>query len=322
MSSQETVYKHSGYVRGIKFYPYEFVSNQTDIKTRLILSCGDDMVARIWDFESKQELAVLKGHMDCVMCCQWCIIPSTNIKNDNQRSYVLTGSLDGTFRLWRIFIGNIGSQIQIFSTTIFKYTNAIPGAWINWIDIDWYYPCNYDTLFAFSKKDSTRLDMIRVLTSDDASNIGLRQIIVDENDNVVKHFEQEIIGHSNYVSCAQFYHSSTINDKDYNSNCCFVFSVSEDRTLGVWCLSKDYKVINKQTFSINEFGSYGNFSRGWHITTNKQNDIMAVSHDYGVTVHKIKAILVSPRSINHGRDVPDTKDDQKGLLYFVWCMMR
>ena len=312
LSSQETVYKHLDCVCAMKFYPYEFVTNQNDIKTRLILSCGNDRVARIWDFESKQELAVLRGHKGCVMCCQWCIIPSTNIKNHDQRSYVLTGSLDRSFRLWRIFIGNIDSQIKIFFTTIFKYKNAIRRAQITWIDIDWYYPCNHDTLFAFSKKENTRLDMIQVLASDDAANIGLRQIIIDENDNVVEHFEQKIVGHSDSVGCAQFYHPSTINDKD--NNYCFVFSVSEDRTLGVWCLSKDNMVVNKQTFAINEFGSYGNFSRGWHITTNKQNDFMAVSHDYGVTVHKIKAVSVSSRSINHGCDVYVTKDGHFVIL--------
>ena len=329
IDKQETIYRYLNRARALKFYPHQFIKNEIDYKTCLILSCGDDHVATIWDFQNKEQLAILDGHEHNVKCCQWCIIPisyQNKNKNKQHRTYVLTCSVDCSFRLWKIILatddykyGGDGNEndirgnaqnnmldigIKLDYTMLFEFKNpstrvrAQPR--MNWIDIDWYYPFSYTTIYAISKKDNTRLDIIRLVTCDDSRNIRIGQIIIDENDNILSYSNQKIGDHRNKVTCAHFYHCN-FNDKEYT----FVFSVCQDRSLGIWglkksngiCLSNDDdvctdKVIvcSTQSFPIFEFSSYGNLSRGWHIAINEHDNTIAISHDYGLTLHKINRV--------------------------------
>ena len=169
---------------------------------------------------------------------------------------------------------------------------------IKWLDIDSYYGFNGDTIFAtsctttYDSKNSvnTQLDAIRLSACDVGGNVHILDIIIDDNND--------------FVDCIH----STYKDQSYtkvyfyhNMNQRFIFGSTfgplNILNLGAsrMPITTNHNIIHsKQSIVIREFSTYGQNGRVEHIeiknNTNHSGDdtdIVAVCHNFGVTLYKI-----------------------------------
>lgn len=97
-------------INGLSFSPMD---------TKFV-SCGDDVTVRVWDWQSRTEERVLKGHGLDVKTVQW----------HPRSSVICSGSKDNTVKLWDPRVGNVLSTLFGHRNTVTKVAWNDNGNWL------------------------------------------------------------------------------------------------------------------------------------------------------------------------------------------------
>eukprot|EP00917_Polyrhabdina_sp_WS-2016_P002417 GHVP01005177.1.p1 GENE.GHVP01005177.1~~GHVP01005177.1.p1 ORF type:complete len:1056 (+),score=189.34 GHVP01005177.1:278-3169(+) len=232
MSKLFTLKGHTDYVRSVNFAKNE---------NPWIVSTSDDMTAKIWNFQSRECIATLAGHTNYVMSASFHPI----------KDQVLTGSLDGSFRLWDL------SGLKKVST---KSTEKVE---------------------FFSSNEP---DVLHIL---DANNMGIDYIEFHENKDMIltcgedrtvmlwKYnkdsiwLQETFHGHTDNVMCGKFH----LEDDS-------ILSCGEDGTIRINTYRKKEGVKTGIICERKE--------RFWCISKNNTEDIYAAGHDSGFIVFRLQ----------------------------------
>ena len=219
------------------------------------MSCSDDQTIRIWNWQSRQNVAILTGHSHYVMCAQF------HPKED----LVASASLDQSVRIWDIsgirrkylnptaggnarrpYDDRSLGQIDLFGAAegsvkfIIQHEQGV-----NWVS---FHPTK-NVLYTGSDDKTIR---VWTLSSIQALNY----------DN--------IRGHTSHITCL------LVPSKNPN----LLISTSEDRTLRVWDVSKrGATCIIKHQRDKDRF---------WIIAAHPDQSLFAAGHDSGLIVFKLE----------------------------------
>ncbi|KAJ1569114.1 hypothetical protein HK096_004173 [Nowakowskiella sp. JEL0078] len=77
------------------------------VKSSRVFSCSGDATTRLWDVETQTCLRVFEGHNAPVQCLQFSSEPSCHgsVEPDNLVGTLITGSMDGTVKIWSVKTG-------------------------------------------------------------------------------------------------------------------------------------------------------------------------------------------------------------------------
>lgn len=218
-----------------------------------ILSASDDQTIRIWNWQSRQSIAVLTGHSHYVMCAAF--HPTEDL--------IASASLDQTIRVWDmsnlckkytsphsqsieediVRASSQPAQNDIFGSTdvVLKYNIESHDRGVNWVA---WHPTK--PLLA-SAGDDQAIKITKLLGT--------------------KYWtDGTAYGHSKNVSCVVYHPRQNL-----------LMSVSEDKTLRVWDGAKYTQLL------INEREN----DRYWILVAHPTMSLFATGHDSGVTIFKL-----------------------------------
>eukprot|EP01130_Rhizamoeba_saxonica_P011528 TRINITY_DN478_c0_g2_i2.p1 TRINITY_DN478_c0_g2~~TRINITY_DN478_c0_g2_i2.p1 ORF type:complete len:920 (-),score=220.57 TRINITY_DN478_c0_g2_i2:701-3460(-) len=226
------------YVRSVHFhkeYPW-------------IISASDDQTIRIWNWQSRKQIAILAGHSHYVMCARF--HPTEDL--------VVSASLDTSVRVWDISGLKRGSMVSkrridpdsdplqiandIFGTQYsVKFILEGHKRGVNWVDF-------HPTLPLVVSVSDDKLVKIWRMSEDSA-------------------WETEVLrGHYNYISSAVFHPKENL-----------LLTTSEDNTIRVWEISKRSPIH-----------THRGDSKYWSIVAHPTLNLFAYAGDSGVVVFKLE----------------------------------
>ena len=216
-----------------------------------IISCSDDQTIRIWNWQSRQSLAVLTGHNHYVMCAQF------HPKDD----LIVSASLDQSVRVWDISglrkkhsapttmtfeesVRQNQNQADMFGNTdaVVKFVLEGHDRGVNWVAF-------HPTLPLIVSAGDDRLVKLWRMSETKAWEVDTCR------------------GHFMNASAAIFHPHSDL-----------ILSVGEDKTVRVWDLNKRTSV---QSFKREN-------DRFWVIAAHPEINLFAAGHDNGVMVFKLE----------------------------------
>lgn len=235
-----------------------------------IVSASDDQTVRIWNWQSRQCVAVLSGHNHYVMCAAF--HPTEDL--------LVSASLDQTVRVWdltNIRAKNAPSVINSTRKGSFSQVNS------NSPQIDLFAGSGLDTSVKFILEGHDRgVNWVQFHPT--------RPFIVSGSDdrtvkiwryNDVRAWEIETLrGHTNNVSAVLWHPRAE-----------FIISDSEDRNLRIWdssgstgasSSSTSFSSRGKCTLSIKKDND-----RFWCLAAHPEMNIFAAGHDNGLIVFKM-----------------------------------
>lgn len=249
---------HLDYIRSVTFHH----------EAPWIASASDDQTVRIWNWQSRQCVAILSGHNHYVMCAAF--HPNEDL--------LVSASLDQTVRVWDL--SNIRAKNAPSVTGPSRKSSLAPSNGNGSPQIDLFAGSGLDTSVKFILEGHDRgVNWVQFHPS--------RPLIVSGSDdrtvkiwryNDVRAWELETFrGHTNNVSAVL-----------WNPGADLIFSDSEDRTLRLWDCSSatgaggSLSSRGKCVLSIKKEND-----RFWCLAAHPTMKIFAAGHDNGLIVFKI-----------------------------------
>lgn len=312
-TQQDRFEEHIGPVRGIHFHPTQplFVSGGDDYTIKVwnyqtkkcqftlkghtdyirtvqfhhehpwILSASDDLTIKLWNWQSRTCIYTMVGHSHYVMCARF----------HTTENLIVSASLDGTARIWD-FSGQLKHGPQINNMLIDideQYRDIHRISYITNTDIN---NTNNDTLnYEIITKHILEGHHIRglnwatfhpklpqIVTSSDDHELCIWRLADDLS---CSWLVDTLYGHTNHVVCSIFHPT-----KD------FILSVSEDKTLRIWDVSKNHSplIIKRENDTF------------WMVESHPNRPLFAAGHDSGIMIFKLYRervpFYILPRYIN------------------------
>ena len=254
-----------------------------------IASASDDQTVRIWNWQSRQCVAVLSGHNHYVMCAAF--HPTEDL--------LVSASLDQTVRVWDLSNIRAKNAPSVTSTTTRKGSFSQSSS--NSPQIDLFVGSGLETSVKFILEGHDRgVNWVQFHPT--------RPLIVSGSDdrtvkiwryNDVRAWEIETLrGHSNNVSSVLWHPRA-----DY------IISDAEDRTLRIWDCSGSAGSGSSGSGSLSSRGKCvisikKDNDRFWCLSAHPEMNIFAAGHDNGLIVFKMNrerpAYTLTPDAASSG----------------------
>ena len=253
-----------------------------------IVSASDDQTVRIWNWQSRQCVAVLSGHNHYVMCAAF--HPTEDL--------LVSASLDQTVRVWDLTNIRAKNAPSVTAATSNR-KSSFPGSSSTSPQIDLFAGSGLETSVKFILEGHDRgVNWVQfhptkplILSGSDDRTVKIWKF------NDVRAWEVETLrGHMNNVSAVLWHPRAE-----------FILSDSEDRTLRIWdcsgasgsSTSGSFGSRGKCTMSIKKDND-----RFWCLAAHPELNIFAAGHDNGLVVFKMNrerpAYNLTPDSANSG----------------------